>query len=194
MLRHKVRIKYDVQNPLNREELLQLWKLSFDTSPQVISEDWVKIGFQGPDPSTDFRGGGLYSLTQLVYFATNYPEKYESYKQAEYSFAISSINLTYFYFYYFQLLPRKALGTSDCRRAPPAVMKVFARLNIEDQNTLNEIHSMSSIKMHENWSKMRESSAVTVMDFMKALVSATYTIENALLAKPKTLLDFKRSL
>uniref|UniRef100_A0A8R7PTM6 ELMO domain-containing protein n=1 Tax=Triticum urartu TaxID=4572 RepID=A0A8R7PTM6_TRIUA len=30
------------------------------------------MGWQGKDPSTDFRGGGFISLENLLYFAKNY--------------------------------------------------------------------------------------------------------------------------
>lgn len=33
------------------------------------SEAWTKLGFQGKDPATDFRGGGFLALQQLVYLA-----------------------------------------------------------------------------------------------------------------------------
>lgn len=31
------------------------------------------MGWQGPDPSTDFRGGGFISLENLIFFAKTYP-------------------------------------------------------------------------------------------------------------------------
>ena len=34
---------------------------------------WKEIGFQGSDPSTDFRGAGLLGLQNLVDFASRYP-------------------------------------------------------------------------------------------------------------------------
>ena len=37
--------------------------------PEADRPDWTLIGFQGLDPITDFRGGGLLSLVQLIYFA-----------------------------------------------------------------------------------------------------------------------------
>lgn len=35
------------------------------------SQSWGEIGFQGVDPATDFRGGGLLALENLLYFASN---------------------------------------------------------------------------------------------------------------------------
>ena len=36
--------------------------------PPVYGSHWESIGFQGSDPSTDVRGGGLFSLLQLLAF------------------------------------------------------------------------------------------------------------------------------
>jgi hypothetical protein len=35
---------------------------------------WTDAGFQGPDPAKDFRGGGIYSLLNLLYMAEHYPQ------------------------------------------------------------------------------------------------------------------------
>lgn len=37
------------------------------------SEQWSSIGFQGRDPATDFRGLGVLSLSNLVYYSRQYP-------------------------------------------------------------------------------------------------------------------------
>lgn len=34
-----------------------------------VQGDWMELGFQGCDPSTDFRGMGILGLTQLLYFS-----------------------------------------------------------------------------------------------------------------------------
>ena len=31
-----------------------------------ITDQWIEIGFQGKDPSTDFRGAGMLGLEQLL--------------------------------------------------------------------------------------------------------------------------------
>ncbi|DAZ97689.1 TPA: hypothetical protein N0F65_009690 [Lagenidium giganteum] len=40
-----------------------------------VGESWSRLGFQRPDPTTDFRAGGMLSLHCLVYFATNFTEQ-----------------------------------------------------------------------------------------------------------------------
>jgi hypothetical protein len=55
--------------------LENLWKQLMDTSlTGLISKQWSEIGFQGDDPSTDFRGMGLLGLENLLFFSTHYNE------------------------------------------------------------------------------------------------------------------------
>ena len=41
---------------------------------QYISKKWSRVGFQGSDPNTDFRGGGVFSLINLLRFSECEPE------------------------------------------------------------------------------------------------------------------------
>lgn len=45
-----------------------------DSSGSLLSDDWSDIGFQGKDPTTDFRGMGLLGLYQLLHFSRTRPE------------------------------------------------------------------------------------------------------------------------
>jgi len=53
-----------------------LAKLFFgdDFKPEELkSERWKSIGFQGPDPTADFRGAGLFGLENLKYMVQRHP-------------------------------------------------------------------------------------------------------------------------
>ncbi|MCL4134523.1 UNVERIFIED_CONTAM: hypothetical protein GTU68_015900, partial [Idotea baltica] len=70
---------YDSSNPEHEQKLLKLWSL---LQPKVqlqsrISKQWQDIGFQGDDPSTDFRGMGLLGLENLLFFSETYPSTTE---------------------------------------------------------------------------------------------------------------------
>lgn len=56
------------------EMLKDLWNIAFgaDQPYQRLSEKWGRLGFQGVDPQTDFRGGGVLALEQLHYFANRH--------------------------------------------------------------------------------------------------------------------------
>lgn len=62
--------------------------------------DWTSIGFQGLDPITDFRGGGLLSLEQLCFFTTQNREIIDKINERAnhpttgYGLAITGINIT----------------------------------------------------------------------------------------------------
>lgn len=36
------------------------------------SQKWIEAGFQGHDPANDFRGGGIFSLHNLLYMAQHH--------------------------------------------------------------------------------------------------------------------------
>ncbi|KAI9012805.1 ELMO/CED-12 family-domain-containing protein [Gaertneriomyces semiglobifer] len=96
--------KYDPTNTLHEEKLLELWDLLARNERLVsrISDQWQKIGFQGKDPATDFRGMGMLGLDNLHYYAKIYPDSVRRvlalshHPTAWFSFAIVGINITDF--------------------------------------------------------------------------------------------------
>jgi hypothetical protein len=101
------RESFDVFNPTHMELLNNFWQCmkpdkERSNSTGFISVDWIELGFQNADPTTDFRGMGILGLMQLAYFsehrtqrarfihaALSSPKKY-------YPFAIIGINITSF--------------------------------------------------------------------------------------------------
>jgi hypothetical protein len=74
-----------------------------NVNTNIITPDWVEIGFQGNDPTTDFRGMGILGLTQLYYFSRNRNQAarlilqvFTQEKSRYYPFAIIGINITRF--------------------------------------------------------------------------------------------------
>ncbi|VDN33926.1 unnamed protein product [Gongylonema pulchrum] len=94
--------KYDPENEQHEKRLLKLWDLLMPDEDLEgrKSEQWQKIGFQGADPSTDFRGMGILSLEQLIFLAqydVAYAQSILSLSQhPSYGFpmAVTGINLT----------------------------------------------------------------------------------------------------
>ncbi|KAL0316678.1 UNVERIFIED_CONTAM: ELMO domain-containing protein A [Sesamum radiatum] len=87
------------------DALRQLWRLSYPDRklPSLKSEVWKEMGWQGSDPSTDFRGGGFISLENLIFFAKTYPEAFQNLlhkrdgkrSEWEYPFAVAGINVSF---------------------------------------------------------------------------------------------------
>jgi len=94
-------LPYDAKNPDHEALLLDLWHHAF---PDTLLEDrvtkqWEELGFQGTDPATDFRGGGIHALQNILYLANNYPILFKRlveglHHEEAYPFAITSINIT----------------------------------------------------------------------------------------------------
>ena len=77
-----------------------LWACSFpqESLDERVSDQWKRLGFQGRDPATDFRGCGVFGLQQLIAYARKYPAAFQFHLKGEhheeaYPFAITAINL-----------------------------------------------------------------------------------------------------
>ncbi|PJF17593.1 putative transcriptional corepressor [Paramicrosporidium saccamoebae] len=92
------RTPYDHDNPAHRKLLVRLWTAwKTDPLPEIPSEEWKELGFQGTDPATDFRAMGLFALHCIVVFAESKNGK-SIYKEAQYgpywySFAVVAVNV-----------------------------------------------------------------------------------------------------
>ena len=98
-LRVRVRVPFDKTKLSHLEKLKDLWQAYFteqEFPSDLTSSQWKLLGFQGIDPSTDFRGAGVFGIDQLVYLSKNYPHEFKAMVQAakNYSFAISALNIS----------------------------------------------------------------------------------------------------
>ncbi|KAI8607144.1 ELMO/CED-12 family-domain-containing protein, partial [Chytriomyces sp. MP71] len=96
--------KYDKENKTHERLLLEFWALAMpdEKLKSRVSDQWQKVGFQGTDPATDFRGMGLLGLDDLVYYAKTHPTSFQrvlessKHGSAWFSMAIVGINITAF--------------------------------------------------------------------------------------------------
>nr|CCA18625.1 conserved hypothetical protein [Albugo laibachii Nc14] len=96
---------YASHNKVHERMLEELWT---NLKPQTrrahgrITKEWSEIGFQGMDPMTDFRGMGVLSLVQLLYFTSKYPVEAQALLTESnhpthwYPFSVTGINVTAF--------------------------------------------------------------------------------------------------
>ncbi|KAL0290749.1 UNVERIFIED_CONTAM: ELMO domain-containing protein A [Sesamum calycinum] len=104
-LKHRLSVPFDGTSSEHQDALRQLWRLSYPDRklPSLKSEVWKEMGWQGSDPSTDFRGGGFISLENLIFFAKTYPEAFQNLlhkrdgkrSEWEYPFAVAGINVSF---------------------------------------------------------------------------------------------------
>ncbi|KAJ9471990.1 ELMO domain-containing protein B [Diplonema papillatum] len=111
-----VAIPFDIQNPEHKQALKDFWEvchssttLDWSGDKTHASEQWKKLGFQGIDPATDFRGGGAFSLHNLLYLANSQPQDFNRLidEQASLPFAIAGINVTMMLLHLLQLTSAK---------------------------------------------------------------------------------------
>ncbi|KAK6151399.1 hypothetical protein DH2020_014034 [Rehmannia glutinosa] len=104
-LKQRLSVPFDGSFSEHQDALRQLWRLSYPDRqlPALKSEVWKEMGWQGSDPSTDFRGGGFISLENLIFFAKTYPEAFQNLlhkrdgdrSEWEYPFAVAGINISF---------------------------------------------------------------------------------------------------
>ncbi|GET88049.1 hypothetical protein, unknown function [Leishmania tarentolae] len=68
--------------------------LVFSAAAHSVSDRWKEMGFQGPDPSTDFRGAGIFGLAQLVYLVEHHPEQWSAILTPDFMVAAAGLNVT----------------------------------------------------------------------------------------------------
>lgn len=97
------RKKFTFDDSQDSAKLIELWKCLKGPDDLLYTNydyRWTEIGFQGKDPSTDFRGMGMLAVTNLHIFATNYNELASKiyskslHPKFGYPFAIVGINIT----------------------------------------------------------------------------------------------------
>ena len=61
-----------------QDALGQLWGACFPDTAVTSgpSDRWTEAGFQGNDPAKDFRGGGIFSLLNLLYMAQHHRDTF----------------------------------------------------------------------------------------------------------------------
>ncbi|KAH9744121.1 ELMO domain-containing protein [Citrus sinensis] len=134
--------------------LRDLWRFAF---PNVvlngmISEQWKDMGWQGPNPSTDFRGCGFISLENLLFLAKNYPRLL--FKQGgnratwEYPFAVAGINVSFMLIKMLDLFSEKP-------RCLPGMN--FVRILGEDEAAFDVLYCVAFEMMDAQWLAMHAS-------------------------------------
>eukprot|EP00189_Rhodosorus_marinus_P008661 CAMPEP_0184752550 /NCGR_PEP_ID=MMETSP0315-20130426/43638_1 /TAXON_ID=101924 /ORGANISM="Rhodosorus marinus, Strain UTEX LB 2760" /LENGTH=274 /DNA_ID=CAMNT_0027231885 /DNA_START=494 /DNA_END=1318 /DNA_ORIENTATION=- len=148
---------YSSENPAHEAKLEELWNLATDSRPREggrISPEWNRIGFQGKNPASDFRGGGVHALNQLLYFCSTRPgavhKQLEDLGNAEkwHPWACTGINITS---YVTSMLKDRLFD-----------IQLYGLDRETQLQRLNEIYSDVFESFHGDWIK---SNPKTVMDF-----------------------------
>ncbi|CAH1441087.1 unnamed protein product [Lactuca virosa] len=177
-LQNRLDIAYDSSIPEHQEALKALWKAAFpeEELSDLISEQWKEMGWQGKDPSTDFRGGGFISLENLLYFARNFQKSFQDLlrKQEgdramwEYPFAVAGVNIT---FMLIQMLDLEAVKPRSF------VGATFLKFLSENESAFDLLYCITFKLMDHQWLAMHAS----YMDFNTVMKSTRRQLERELL-------------
>eukprot|EP01060_Flectonema_neradi_P009501 TRINITY_DN16763_c0_g1_i1.p1 TRINITY_DN16763_c0_g1~~TRINITY_DN16763_c0_g1_i1.p1 ORF type:complete len:298 (+),score=51.95 TRINITY_DN16763_c0_g1_i1:94-987(+) len=138
-----VAIPYDSSDETHTAKLKVLWQAcSSDPHPEtLVSEVWKDFGFQGTDPATDFRGGGVFSLTNLLVLNTINRTLFVKVLNSSLPLAIAGINVTMMLLHLLQATKHKTCFSTS--HNPNTVAARTARKNFV-RILLSESYSASS--------------------------------------------------
>lgn len=177
-LQGKLGVAYDDSLPEHREALDSLWNAVYpgrERTKETEAAGWKDMGWQGNHPASDFRGGGLLSLENLIYFAKTYPKSFRSLmlKQEgrraewEYPFAAAGVNLTVV-----------LSDMLDLRASLPGTSagRTFLRLLEDDENAFEELYCVFFEALDAKWLETKAS----YMEFNVVLKATQKYFEEAL--------------
>ncbi|KAK4255482.1 hypothetical protein QN277_008480 [Acacia crassicarpa] len=176
-LQQRLQVPFDETHLDHQEALRALWQCAF---PDValnglVSDQWKDMGWQGPNPSTDFRGCGFISLENLLFFARTYPASFHRllFKQDghratwEYPFAVAGINVSFMLIKMLDLCSVKP-------RCLPGIN--FVKLLEEDEEAFDILYCIAFEMMDAQWLAMHAS----YMNFNDVLQATRMQLEKEL--------------
>ncbi|XP_043698002.1 ELMO domain-containing protein C-like [Telopea speciosissima] len=176
-IQQRLEVSFDGSHLEHQDALKQLWRLAYPDRelPSLKSELWKDMGWQGPDPSTDFRGGGFISLENLIFFAGKYPDAFQKLlhkkkgKRAEweYPFAVAGINISFMLVQMLDLQSGKPTSLAGIR---------FLDFLREDEMAFDNLFCVAFEMMDAQWLAKR----ATYMEFNEVLKSTRTQLEREL--------------
>lgn len=151
-LQRRLGVPFDGSLVEHQDALKQLWRLAYPDRqlPSLKSEVWKEMGWQGSDPSSDFRGGGFISLENLIFFAEKHPEKFQRLlhkkdgvrAEWEYPFAVAGVNISF--------MLAKMLDLQTGKPSTHAGIR-FLELLAEDEMAFDNLYSVAFVMMDAQW-------------------------------------------
>ncbi|KAF5449348.1 hypothetical protein F2P56_029807 [Juglans regia] len=151
-LKHRMKVYFDASRPDHQDALKALWSATYpgEELHGLISDQWKEMGWQGRDPSTDFRGAGFISLENLLFFAKTFSSSFQRLlkkqggKRAdwEYPFAVAGVNIT------FMIMQMLDLDASKPRTF---IRAVFLQMLSENEWAFDLLYCVAFVVMDKQW-------------------------------------------
>jgi len=174
ILQKRLRVPFDGSLEEHQDALRALWDAAYPDRKLngFISSQWKDMGWQGNDPSTDFRGGGYISLENLLFLAANYPALFrrllhkENGKRSEweYPFAVAGLNVTFM-----------LISLLDLRSEVPNSFagRRFLQYLEEDEKAFDRLFCVAFEMLDEQWLEMHAS----YMEFNEVMKQTRLSLE-----------------
>ncbi|KAK1426979.1 hypothetical protein QVD17_15661 [Tagetes erecta] len=176
-LQKRLEVPFDGSCSEHQDALRKLWRSAYPDRelPGLKSEDWKDMGWQGNDPSTDFRGGGFISLENLIFFARTYPEAFQNLlnkkegnrAEWEYPFAVAGINISFMLVQMLDIQSGLPTSLSGVR---------FLEFLSHDESAFDELFCVAFKLMDIHWLARRAS----YMEFNEVIKSTRMQLEKEL--------------
>ncbi|CAK9325643.1 unnamed protein product [Citrullus colocynthis] len=177
-LQHRMKVYFDGSRIDHQEALRALWYAAYPGRElqALVSDQWKEMGWQGRDPSTDFRGAGFISLENLLFFAKTFSTSFQLLlrKQGgkpaawEYPFAVAGVNIT------FMIMQMLDLDASKPRTF---IRSVFLQMLSENEWAFDLLYCVAFVVMDKQWLERN----ATYMEFNDVLKSTRAQLEKELL-------------
>nr|CAD1818941.1 unnamed protein product [Ananas comosus var. bracteatus] len=196
-LKDRLSVPFDETRPDHQEALKALWHASFPETELtgLVSEQWKDIGWQGPNPSTDFRGCGFVSLENLLFLARTYPASFQRllFKQEgvratwEYPFAVAGVNVSFMLIQMLELnsgqkesyisIELTVVRFQFSAAKPKSLPAInFVKVLTEDEEAFDVLYCIAFEMMDAQWLAMRAS----YMQFKEVLEATRIQLEREL--------------
>ncbi|CAL5421129.1 unnamed protein product [Camellia sinensis] len=179
-LKHRMKVNFDASRVEHQEGLKALWSATYPGQELhgLVSDQWKEMGWQGEDPSTNFRGAGFISLENLLFFAKTFSTSFQCLlkkrgKRAawEYPFAVAGVNIT------FMIMQMLDLDAKDSSKSRTFVRTVFLQMLSENEWAFDLLYCVAFVAMDKQWLEKN----ATYMQFNDVLKSTRAQLEKQLL-------------
>ncbi|CAJ2668054.1 ELMO domain-containing protein A [Trifolium pratense] len=178
-LKRRMKVYFDASKLDHQDALRALWSASFpgEELKGLISDQWKEMGWQGRDPSTDFRGAGFISLENLLFFAKTFSTSFQNLlmKQGrkgvvfEYPFAVAGVNITF--------MIMQMLDLDAATKPRTFIRTVFLQMLSENEWAFDLLYCVAFVVMDKQWLETN----ATYMQFNDILKSTRVQLERELM-------------
>jgi len=188
------------------EKLVKLWSLAFPDLPFVEgkTKQWQEMGWQGDHPSSDFRGGGLAALDNLLYFAETKPLAFQRLcfklqgkrSDWEYPFGAAGVNITFTLSKILGISKPKGSSSSGSGDSVPSTScgKAFLRLLDNEEEVYNKAFEEVFCMTFEVLDRIWLHEKADYMQFPHVMKKVEEKLTKAILKAPATLAQLEESL